>query len=87
MKKMPSGFELGIIDSNNPRMSELYSYKTGDESFNVLGYGDFVPYWEFKREEERLVETGKSFCGIKGLTNSPDQADIDYQLDLAEAKN
>jgi hypothetical protein len=87
IKKMPSGFDVGIIDSNNPRMSELYSYKTGDESFFVKGYGDFVPYLEFKREEERLVATGKSYCGIKGLTNSPDQAEIDYQLDLEEAKN
>lgn len=88
MKRMPSGFDLGIIDSNNPRMSELYSYKIGDESFNVSGYGDFVPYLEFKKEEQRLVDTGRSFCGLKSF-NFHDQTrdDLDYQSDLDSAIN
>lgn len=86
MKQMPSGIELGFIDSNNPRMSEVYSYKQGDQSFNVRGYGDFVPYLEFKREELRLSSVGKDFCGVKRLAHSQLEAwEQDYQLDLKEA--
>lgn len=86
MKQMPSGIDLGFIDSNNPRMSEVYSYKLGDQSFNVKGYGDFVPYLEFKREELRLSSVGKDFCGVKRLAHSELQAwKQDYQLDLKEA--
>lgn len=86
MKQMPSGIDLGFIDSNNPRMSEVYSYKQGDQSFNVKGYGDFVPYLEFKREELRLSSVGKDFCGVKRLAHSQLEAwEQDYQLDLKEA--
>lgn len=86
MKQMPSGIDLGFIDSNNPRMSEVYSYKLGDQSFNVKGYGDFVPYLEFKREELRLSSVGKDFCGVKRLAHSELEAwELDYQLDLKEA--
>lgn len=86
MKQMPSGIDLGFIDSNNPRMSEVYSYKLGDQSFNVRGYGDFVPYLEFKREELRLSSVGKDFCGVKRLAHSELEAwELDYQLDLKEA--
>lgn len=86
MKQMPSGIDLGFIDSNNPRMSEVYSYKLGDQSFNVKGYGDFVPYLEFKREELRLSSVGKDFCGVKRLAHSQLEAwEQDYQLDLKEA--
>lgn len=90
MKKNTSGYDLGFIDSNNPRMSEIYSYKIGDTSFNLLGYGKFVPYLEFKNEERRLLETGKIYCGLKEqklsfheLTN---QYDRDYDEDLIAAK-
>jgi hypothetical protein len=86
MKKMPSGFDIGVIDSNNPRMSELYSYKSGDESFFIKGYGNFVPYLEFKREEERLNQTAKTYCGIKSagaFLVDPKKA---YEQDLREAK-
>lgn len=86
MKQMPSGIELGYIDSNNPRMSEVYSYKLGDQSFNIKGYGDFVPYLEFKREELRISNVGKDFCGVKKLNNSDQLAwEQDYQRDLKEA--
>lgn len=87
MKKQENGFDIGLIDSNNPRMTELYSYKTGDKSFYVKGYGNFVPYLGFVREEERLISAAKTFCGIKALVASEEQQDIDYQLDLEEAKN
>ncbi|MGZ3810045.1 MAG: hypothetical protein ACXVCE_18315, partial [Bacteriovorax sp.] len=87
IKEVPSGFDIGFIDSNSPRMSKMYSYKFGDSSFFVKGYGDFVPYLEFKREEERLVDAGKDFCGVKArdsmaLIQSNEKND---KLDLQEA--
>ncbi len=84
IKKMPNGFEVGYLDSNSPRMSLNYSYKFGDSSFFIKGYGDFVPYLEFKREEERLVDAGKVFCGLKARELISSNAN--YQLDLQEAK-
>lgn len=87
IKKGPNGYELGLIDSNNPRMTENYSYKIGDSSFYDKSYGNFVPYLEFKREEQRITSVAKSFCGVKTLDESSVQNwEADYQLDLAEAK-
>ncbi|MBC7427042.1 MAG: hypothetical protein H7336_00430 [Bacteriovorax sp.] len=84
----PNGFEIGLIDSNNPRMSENYSYKIGDVSFHEKSYGNFVPYLEFTREEERLISAGKSFCGVKGVNDSdPKDWAQGYEQDLAEAKS
>ncbi len=86
MKKMVSGYEIGLIDSNNPKMCENYSYKEGDESFFQKSYGNFVPYLEFTREEERISHVAKVFCGIKDLNDSrPENWARDYALDLAEA--
>lgn len=86
IKKMPGGYEVGYLDSNSPRMSLNYSYKTTDSSFFIKGYGDFVPYLEFKREEERLVDAGKIFCGVKANFNSTKQLnETAYKLDLKEA--
>lgn len=87
MKKTASGFDLGIIDSNNPRMTELYVYKLGDKNFFLNSYGNFVPYLEFTREEERLVQAGKEFCGMPSLKKTKKQLYSDYFLDLEEAKN
>ena len=89
IKKLDDGYDLGIIDSNNPRMSTLYSYRTGDESFFVKGYGDFIPYLELKREEERITVAGEVFCGMKGIASqSSPKADMAaYKLDLEDAKN
>lgn len=87
MKKAQSGYEIGLIDSNNPRMSENYSYKIGDESFYEKSYGNFVPYLEFKREEARISSIAKKFCGVISLNDSrPEDWARDYELDLAEAK-
>ena len=87
MKTGPNGYEIGLIDSNNPRMCENYSYKAGDDSFFVKGYGNFVPYLEFKREEERISSVAKVFCGVK---SARDLRAVDwkkeYELDLLEAK-
>lgn len=85
MRKTENGFELGYLDSNSPRMSLNYSYKTGDTSFTIKGYGDFVPYLEFKREEERIAAAARSFCGLKTLNHKFTKRD--YDLDLREAKN
>lgn len=87
MKKMTQGYEIGLIDSNNPRMCENYSYKVGDESFFQKSYGNFVTYLEFTREEERISHVAKTFCGVKDLSNSrAENWERDYALDLAEAK-
>lgn len=87
MKKADSGYEIGLIDSNMPRMSRNYSYKIGDTSFNEKSYGDFVPYLEFTREESRISSVAKKFCGIADLNAShPTDWARDYELDLLEAK-
>lgn len=87
MKKADHGYEVGLIDSNMPRMSRNYSYKVGDTSFNEKSYGDFVPYLEFTREESRISSVAKKFCGILDLGAShPEDWTRDYQLDLLEAK-
>lgn len=88
MKKADNGYEIGLIDSNMPRMSRNYSYKIGDSSFNETSYGDFVPYLEFTREESRISSVAREFCGIRDLNAShPDDWMRDYELDLLEAKN
>jgi len=85
IKKSENGFEVGYLDSNSPRMSLNYSYKSGDTSFFIKGYGNFVPYLEFKREEERLVSAGRTFCGLKSAFTDRD-AKAEYRSDLQEAK-
>jgi hypothetical protein len=62
MRPMPAGYDLEVIDSNHPRETEIYSYKVGDDSFYIKKYGNFVPYLEYTREEERLVNVGRKFC-------------------------
>lgn len=87
MKKGPNGYEVGLIDSNNPRMCENYSYKFGDESFFEKSYGNFVPYLEFKREEERLQTVALAYCKKTVLSaETKDKWQKDYALDLSEAK-
>lgn len=88
MKEAPGGgYEIGLIDSNNPRQCENYSYKNGDESFFEKGYGNFVPYLEFTREEERISSVAKTYCNVKTFNDShPENWARDYELDLQEAK-
>ncbi len=87
IKPGPNGYELGLIDSNNPKMCESYSYKFGDESFFENSYGNFVPYLEFIREEERIASVARAYCGIKGINDPrPEDWARDYELDLKEAK-
>lgn len=87
MKTMPSGYEVGYVDSNNPQMCQNYSFKNGDDSFYIKGYGNFVPYLGFTREEERLTTVARSYCGLSFINN--DQTKIweqEYQQDLTEMK-
>ena len=88
IKQMPSGYDIGYIDSNYPLMTKSYSYKQGDNSFNVKGYGNFTPYLEYKHEEERLVNVGKSFCGLNSElfnANKMQSTKEDERLDAIEA--
>ena len=62
MKPTETGYILSIIDSNDPQNIESYEYKFGDTSFNVKGYGNFVPYLEYKTEEEKLVSVRNKKC-------------------------
>jgi hypothetical protein len=59
----------------------LYRYKIGDESFNIKGYGNFVPYLEFRREEEKLNQVAQNYCN-KAFVVTFDE--VDYQDDLYE---
>jgi hypothetical protein len=87
MKNGPNGYEIGLIDSNNPKQTENYTYKVGDESFFEKSYGNFVPYLEFTREEARLASVAAKYCDVKRINESrPEDWKRDYELDLAEAK-
>lgn len=85
LRKNDNGFDIGYLDSNSPQMSLNYSYKSGDTSFFIKGYGHFVPYLGFRREEERLFSKAQSFCGIKSA-HSFSNPEENYQKDLLEAK-
>jgi hypothetical protein len=61
-KPATGGQVIGYIDSNWPLQTNEYQYKWGDQSFNLKSYGDFVPYLEFTREEEKLNSIAQSFC-------------------------
>ena len=89
IKKLDSGYEIGLIDSNNPKQTEIYSYKNGDESFFDKSYGNFVPYLEFTREETRISTIAKAYCNVMPQLTA-DQVlknyDLDYELDLLDIK-
>lgn len=80
-----SGIKIFYIDSNSPTATKEYIYKFGDKSFNLSGYGNFVPYLEFTREELRLDKIARSYC------NKPfseiDFSENDYQDDLNDFEN
>jgi hypothetical protein len=78
------GMEIGYIDSNSPNMSQNYTYLYGDTSFYTKSYGQFVPYLEFKREENRLLSIAKNFCFPQKKFAS-NNFSKDYDLDLIEA--
>lgn len=87
MKQLASGYDVGFVDSNNPRMTESYSYKIGEDSFFIKSYGNFVPYLGFTREEERLTTAARTYCGLSlNQSVGPEQWGEDYKKDLEEMK-
>ncbi|NOT80563.1 MAG: hypothetical protein HOP07_16365 [Bacteriovoracaceae bacterium] len=89
IKKLDSGYDLALIDSNNPKQTENYSYKIGDESFFDKSYGNFVPYLEFTREEIRLDTIAKAYCDIVSPLAQDTvikNYDADYEADLLDIK-
>ena len=87
MRSMPNGYEVGYVDSNNPNQCQNYSYKNGEDSFFIKGYGNFVPYLGFTREEERLVTAARTYCGLSLKENTlADSWRDDYERDLNEMK-
>lgn len=89
IKKLDSGYDLALIDSNNPKHTENYSYKIGDESFFDKSYGNFVPYLEFTREETRLSTIAKAYCEIVSPLAADSvlkNYDADYEADLLDIK-
>lgn len=82
-KMHESGMDIGYIDSNDPVATNFYNYKNGDESFFIKGYGHFVPYLEFRREEDKINNIAKDFCHIAHhFKDDPDA----YQKDLDDFK-
>lgn len=71
MKKMEDGYILSYVDSNAPQEVLTYHYKYTDRSFFIKGYGNFVPYLEFVKEEERLTTVAKNYCQT-GVNLMPD---------------
>jgi hypothetical protein len=86
MKKSTNGYEIGLIDSNNPMAIENYTYKYGESSFYDKSYGNFVPYTEFIREEDRLRLVSKNYCLNNFTPLDESQYQIQYNEDLEDAK-
>ncbi len=85
IKRGPNGFDVGLIDSNNPMRTENYTYKIGDESFYDKSYGNFVPYLEFIREETRLQTVAQVYCGLtSAFALSESKFNDDYKQDLKD---
>jgi hypothetical protein len=84
IKATGSGYDVGFIDSNDPMRLNLYRYKFGDESFNISGYGNFVPYLEFKREEDKLNQVAQNFCNTNFTITFNEN---DYEQDLYDFAN
>lgn len=63
MKKVGGGYNLEILDSNNPDNTETYSYREGDTNLKYRGYSfDFVPYLDQKLEMKKLKRSIDKFC-------------------------
>lgn len=63
MEKVSGGYELEILDSNNPDTTEHYSYREGDTNFKYRGYAfDFVPYLDQTGEMQKLKKSISKFC-------------------------
>ena len=61
MEEVNNGYDLEVLDSNR-RQTLIYSYRFGDTFFTDKSYGNFSPYLEFSKEEERLNQTLSYYC-------------------------
>ena len=62
MKKVNSGYDLEILDSNFPRSTELYQYREGDKTIDYHGYFHFTPYLERTDEMKKINDTILKKC-------------------------
>ncbi len=62
VRKTSEGYELSYVDSNTPKEVLTYEYHFGDTRFYIKKYGYFVPYLEFKKENERLLNVVDLHC-------------------------
>lgn len=56
------GYDLEIIDSNNPSVTLTYQYREGQTSFTNYYYGKFTPYLERKSELSKIKGTIAKRC-------------------------
>jgi hypothetical protein len=62
VRKTIDGYELSYVDSNSPKEVRIYEYRFGDTSFYIKKYGNFVPYLEFRKENDRLNNVVSNYC-------------------------
>ena len=78
--KTTDGYDLFVIDSNQPISTEKYSYHFGDSSFHS-SYGNFVPYTEESSEVGEINARIKNVCGFEIFPKtSADQDDSTSQI-------
>ena len=53
MRKSYDGYDLEILDSNDPRQTNTYRYTNGDTNLDYYGMG-IVPYLERDHELEKI---------------------------------
>ena len=64
MKKVQTGYDLQILDSNFPYSTSIYNYREGMTFLTHWNYGKFVPYLERKNELEQIRLSLLKFCDI-----------------------
>lgn len=62
MQKTTDGYDLEVIDSNNPNATSYYQYRTGDTHLQYPYIGQFVPYLENVNEMNWINESIKEEC-------------------------
>jgi hypothetical protein len=62
MEPTKDGYDLSVIDSNRPSETRELQYRFGDENL-YLGNTPFVPYPGFFRDQERIDDALRKYCG------------------------
>jgi hypothetical protein len=87
-QKIQNGLIISYIDSNDPQLTQKYTYHFGENSFYTKDYGHFIPYLTFKREEKRLENIGLKYCGLINDDSLIGDEELmskeNYQKDLEE---